>query len=100
MPARKPLEKHILDNTYRADRHGPLTPDDAPQQTPPVKPADLTGEAGKRWDQLTALLLGVVRDRDAPLLAEACRFWAELKRVQTQLKKTTPGAKGYNQLLI
>jgi phage terminase small subunit len=96
---RKSIEQHLADGTYRADRHGPLPTADDPTP-PPVKPSDLGGEAGEFWDQVTGLLRGVVRDRDAPLLAELCWQWAELRRIKAVIAKTKPGAKGYNQLLV
>lgn len=100
---RKPVEQHIIDGTYRKDRHGPAPqpdPDGGDDLGPPVKPRSLTGEAGKIWDQLARQLTGVLRARDTLLLVEMCRWWAELKRVQGALKKSRPGEKGYNQLLI
>ncbi len=104
---RKSLEQHIKDGTYRRDRHGPRPEEIA--RTPvservvpanPERPEDLTGVAGEVWDKLIGLLGEAVHDRDRPLLAELCRWWAELKRVQTALAESAPGEKGYNQLLI
>ena len=96
---RKPLEAHLRDGTYRHDRHGPI-PDDVQTFTPPRKPADLVGDAGEFWDTITALLAGVVRDRDAPLLAELCWHWSELRRVKKVLATKQPGEAGYNTLLV
>jgi phage terminase small subunit len=98
---RRPVEDRLLDGTYKPSRHGPIPePEDLGSIRPPVKPTDLTGPAAKIWEQLLSLLGGVARDRDGPLLADLCRWWAELKRVQKVLKTTEPGEKGYNQLLI
>jgi phage terminase small subunit len=77
-----------------------LPNDDGGAHVPPAKPADLKGGAGKIWVVLMKLLSRVVRESDAPMLAELCRWWHELKRTQGKLAKTEPGAKGYNQLLI
>src|SRR5262249_21180976 len=70
---RKPIEKHLLDGTFRADRHGPV-PDDAGSGPAPVKPADLDDLAGAFWDRVVLLLAGIVRDRDGEQLAELCRW--------------------------
>lgn len=96
---RRPVESRLLDGTYQPSRHGPL-PDPVEGAGPPVKPADLDGDAGRLWDSLTVLLAGVVRDRDATMLAELCWQWAELQRIKEVIAKKTPGAKGYNQLLV
>ncbi len=94
---RKPVVKHVLDGTYRADRHGPLPVD--PDAVPaPVKPADLTGAAGDLWDRIVRLLPGVVRDRDAEQLAEMCRWWARAQRVGAALDKAQPGSLRFGRL--
>lgn len=121
---RKSIADHLKDGTYRRDRHGPLPGESADAATvatptrepsslanpptddaiathaPPRKPADLVGDAAAMWDRLVVMLAGVVRERDAATLAEMCRWHAELRRVQAVLGKMTPGAKGYNQLLV
>ncbi len=95
---RKPIESHVRDGTYRADRHGPLT-DDLDTAAPPVKPADLTGDAAEVWDRLVGLLAGIVRESDGPYIAEACQWWAELRRIRAALAKMTPGKHGYGSLI-
>src|SRR5690348_7657214 len=95
----KPVELKILNGTYKPSRDGP-PPDDDGEVRPPVKPTDLKGGAGKIWDALTKLLAPVVRESDAPMLAELCRWWHELKRTQRELARTKPGASGYNQKLV
>lgn len=113
MPAhRKSLEDHVRDGTYRADRHGPL-PEGFKASVaaakpivhslpcgPLVKPADLKGEAEKVWNALLPLLGSIATERDAPLLADLCTWWAELGRVRVRLKKVMPGEVEYNRLLI
>lgn len=96
---RRPVESRLLDGTYEPGRHGPL-PDPAESVTPPTRPDDLTGTARKYWDELLGLLPGVVRERDGPMLAEMCRFRYELTRIRGELRRTKPGGKGYNQLLV
>ena len=97
---RKPIERHVLDGTYRADRHGAILADLGDAFAPPVKPPDLTGDASKLWDTLIVMLAGVVRDRDGLMLSELCEWWSELRRVKTALVASAPDAKGYNQLLV
>lgn len=98
---RKPVEEHVKNGTYRADRHGPLS-DAIPGEViaPPKKPADMNGDASAVWDRVVPLLAGAVRDRDAPLLAELCQWWAELERVTVVRDAMVPGEKGYNSILI
>ncbi len=95
---RKPIEKHVLDGTYRADRHG-VKPDDSASVQSPVKPADLNGPAGQCWDRVVAVLAGIVRDRDAEQLAELCRWWARIQRVGEVLDKAKPGTLEYGRLM-
>lgn len=97
---RRPVESRLLDGTYQRSRHGPLPDSEDTSLTPPSRPADLTGTARKYWDELLSLLSNVARERDGPMLADLCRWRAELTRVRSVLKRTRPGGKGYNQLLI
>lgn len=96
---RVPVEKRIRDGTYKPSRHGP-PPDTSADVAPPVKPADLEGDASALWDSLVELLAGVVRDRDAAMLAELCWQWAELRRIKAVIAAKTPGEAGYNALLV
>ena len=95
---RKPVEKHVLDGTYRPDRHG-VKPDDSGSVAPPIKPGDLKGPAGECWDRVVSVLAGVVRDRDAEQLAELCRWWARVQRVGAALDKEKPGSLEYGRLM-
>jgi phage terminase small subunit len=96
---RKPVEARILDGTYKPSRHGP-PPDAGDEVAPPAKPADLDGDAAVLWDTIVPMLATVARERDAPMLAELCWQWAELRRIKAVIAKKKPGAKGYNQLLV
>lgn len=96
---RKPIEQHVLDGTYRADRHGPLAADDQPAAAPPMPPAKLTESEQSAWVDLTDLLGGVVKPRDVPTLTELCRWVCRADTLAAALANLTPGAKGFAQLL-
>jgi phage terminase small subunit len=68
--------------------------------SPPRKPESLPAAQSELWDELSSLLAGVVTDRDASMLMEACWWWAELRRVQAVLRGMVPGEKGYKDTLI
>lgn len=95
---RKPIELHVIDGTFRADRHGPA-PVDVGEVRPPTKPSDLGGAAGGFWDRLLAVLAGVVRERDGEQLAELCRWWARIQKVGAALDKSQPGSLRYGRLM-
>lgn len=105
---KKSLQEHVRDGTYRPDRHGPLPAknggENAAKMPPAVKnPEPLPPAAGGQaelWAELNRLLSGVVTERDVPILTELCWWWAELRRVQAQLRGMTPGEKGYKDTLI
>ncbi len=96
---RKSIEQHVLDGTYRKDRHGPLTPENAPAAAPPPTPANLTEAERVVWRELVGLLAGVVKPRDTPTLVELCRWMARADLIAVALAATKPGAKGFAQLL-
>lgn len=99
---RKSIDEHMLKGNYRPSRHGlrPPLPDDPGGNVPPSKPADLDHAAGQLWDKFVRLLAGVLRERDGDVLAELCRWLAELRRIRVVLLETVPGEQGYNQLLV
>lgn len=98
---RKPLEQHVLEGTYRADRHGPL-PSGAgglPSGAVPAKPRGLSGEAGRAWDELTRLLGGVLKASDGLMLSEAAKWMGWAREVEKLLKKLTPADDAFPRLL-
>lgn len=95
---RKPIELHVAEGTFRADRHG-IKPDESEESKPPVKPADLDGDAAEFWDRIVGVLVGIVRDRDGEQLAELCRWWSRIQRVGVQLDKAQPGSLRYGRLM-
>lgn len=96
---RKSIEQHVLDGTYRAYRHGPLTADNSPSLTPLTKPANLTPAEGVAWDELVVLLAGVVKPRDSFMLVELCRWVVRANAIAEALASMKVGAKGHAQML-
>lgn len=96
---RKSVEQHVLDGTYRADRHGPLTPDNTPAIAPPPMPPKLTETERVVWRQLVGVLTGVVKPRDVTTLVELCRWVVRADTIAAVLAVAQPGQKGYTQLL-
>ena len=99
---RKSIDQHLRDGTYRADRHGPIATDQLESQAPPppAMPGEVVGLAAEFWRRIVGLLGNLIRDRDAPLLAELCWHWAELQRIKTEIALVTPGTGNYRDLLI
>jgi hypothetical protein len=99
---RKPVENHLRDGTYRADRHGPI-PDEEPAGPPPAKPKDLTGVAEKFWNLVVALVGPTLRAADAPQLVQMCRWWARWKECEQAIDELAegvePGSMQYTRLL-
>jgi hypothetical protein len=80
---RRSAKEHQLRGTYRADRHGPLPPDEAeteplPPPNPYPPPADLTGAARRHWRYFAPLLQSarVQTPSDSQTLADYCRACA------------------------
>jgi phage terminase small subunit len=96
---RKPVESHIDSGTYRPSRHGPR-PDPDEVTPPPAKPDGLDPLADAMWDRLARQLVGVVRDRDAAVLEQMCRWWSRWQEVEEVLSTRKPGTNGYTQLLV
>jgi phage terminase small subunit len=83
---RKPKEAHVLNGTFRPDRHG----DNPPARGVPVMPADLPAEAKTWWQTYVPDLveLGVAGSIDAPALQMLARWWAEYCEAIEQVGKT------------
>ncbi len=107
---RKPIERHLLDGTYRADRHGPIPPHLAnsrgvivggtgPIETPagfamgdqPAKPASLSAAASAFWDHVVRTRAGVLRASDASTLAILAEWHANWLRTLADLDTATGG---------
>lgn len=99
---RKSAEEHKANGTYRPNRHGPLPPPAAPPEPvepPPAKPAGLSDDVSRKWDEVTKALAHLIRPRDAGLLLELSRWLARSDTLAGALDKRKPGAKGFGQLL-
>lgn len=95
---RKPIEQHVIEGTYREDRHGPLTTADMPEP-PPERPAKLTEAEAAVWNEVVAgVLVGVVKKRDVPTLVELCRWVVRADRIAGKLDTMRPGVKGFTSL--
>ena len=96
---RKSIEEHQLAGTYRADRHGPLTPDDEPAAAPPPMPPGLPDDAAAKWAELVAVLAGRLKRPDVPMLENLARWMAEADKLSAVRAEMKPGDKGYAQNL-
>ncbi len=95
---RKSIEEHILNGTYRKDRHGPIEPADLPAPFP-SKPKSLPVSAGAVWDRLAAVLNGVAKARDVPTLEDLCRWIDRAERINVVLSAMDPAETGYVKAL-
>lgn len=102
----KPLELHLLQGTFRADRHGTGQPRPATQIPSPAK--SLKGEALAEWDRITALLAesNCVTEFDRGALTAYCIEWAryieannKIRFGGTLLSESTKGTKMPHPLL-
>lgn len=89
----------IADGTYQASRHGP-PPDDGGEVERLERPKSLEGRAAEVWDEYTALLSGVVRRRDIPVLVELCRWVARSDRIAEALDAMGVDTPAYRALSV
>lgn len=82
----KPIAQHILQGTYRPDRHA-LS---AEATGEPSKPEGLTGEAGALWDDIVPQLVasGIAKAVDGPALLALCRWWQVWREIDAKLQAT------------
>jgi P27 family predicted phage terminase small subunit len=91
---RKPAKLHLLDGSYREDRHGA-----EPEATGiPVKPTALKGAASKLWDELVPRFItsGIVTAWDTSTLFAMCQWWGRYlvagKRLDALFASKKPAA--------
>lgn len=89
----KPLEQHLNDGTYRADRHGDESEHFRPSGSL-ERPDGLCGVAGELWDKLSADLVVVGRRIDSVALASACEWYAVYRDAIDRVRKNGTAAKG------
>lgn len=86
----KPLDDHIAEGTYRADRHGPETPAirKASGKRPPM-PAGLNSREKTAWKRLLDGLEfeGLLDHADAPLYEVFAVQWARVKEARAAVHK-------------
>ena len=77
---RKPTALHVVDGTYREDRHG----SDVVVGGSPSRPGWLVGEAALMWDRISGQLAsaGVATSLDSASLAGLCQAWANWRNEQ------------------
>lgn len=95
----RPVADRLLDGTYQASRHGP-PPAEGGEGESLVRPSTLSGRAADVWDEYAALLSGVVRRRDVPVLAELCRWVERSERIAAALDTLKPTDGPFPKLLV
>lgn len=117
--ARKPIKQHLLDGTYRADRHGPVPPSlrhllkpkmtnaggptkasQAPMFPAHVlaemkpgelkKPDSLSPEAGVVWDHVIATRGECLEPADTFSLVMLCEWWAIFEKARAEARSADP----------
>src|SRR6478735_6299937 len=69
---RKPVAQHLLDGTFRHDRHGnSWLPDGSP-----VMPDWLSPDAQELWNSIVPQLNGIATALDEAQLAALCDWWS------------------------
>ncbi len=79
MPAvKKPTALHVIEGTYRADRHEHDEP--KPRPLMPACPVGLKGEAAKCWKRLAPICyrMGTLTEADGEAFTALCISWADM----------------------
>jgi hypothetical protein len=87
---RKPkmTAKHVLEGTFRAERHAGRVDSVAPASPANLPKPDVIGEAGKWLWELTIRNLpgGVLRDQDAAKLELMCVSWEQYRKLLERMQ--------------
>lgn len=99
---RKTIEQHLLDGTYRRDRHGPIprklknvhkTPmENRPKSIEPISTSQVPFEAAALWDLVTSTR--ILEESDKPMLAMMCQYWVQMGRCLSDLEKCDHTSRG------
>jgi P27 family predicted phage terminase small subunit len=94
---RKPKKLHILDGSFRKDRHSA----DVEADGIPIKPATLRGDAGDFWDAVVPGLVksGIAKACDAAALTLLCQWWQRYLRFSRALDRVSPIYKNSQRLV-
>lgn len=86
---RKASHLHVLDGTYRRDRHADAETPDPPQATP-TAPKKLAGEAKAEWDRMVARMVTAktVTTVDDAALYQYVQLFAETERIKSDHAET------------
>jgi P27 family predicted phage terminase small subunit len=85
---RLPTHLHVVDGTFRKDRHGVRADaDDVPAKEPPKAPAWLSREGRRLYRELGKLIIsrGIMTDIDGHALALAADAYAQYQRASEEL---------------
>lgn len=85
---RKPTPKHILDGTFRNDRHSDAEP--KPEPGIPTCPKHLSKLARQMWKELVAVLgeTGVLTLADANALGLYCEAYSDWRQAKEMIEAT------------
>ena len=80
--------KHVLEGTFRAERHAGRVDSVAPASPANLPKPDVIGEAGKWLWELTIRNLpgGVLRDQDAAKLELMCVSWEQYRKLLERMQ--------------
>ncbi|MGL4513819.1 MAG: P27 family phage terminase small subunit [Lacipirellulaceae bacterium] len=86
----KPTSLHLVEGTFRGDRHGERLAEPRPDGLPEV-PAWLEGEALGHWQEVVPTLVAtrVAKALDSHALAMMCTWWAEWRRLRDAPPETS-----------
>ncbi len=74
----RPVDLHVVDGTYRKDRHGAA--ENAPQPTgTPIRPKFVKGRAAKIWDEYVERAFWLT-EAESHILAAWCLMTVELEK--------------------
>lgn len=98
----KTIAEHRANGTYRPSRHGaePVGEAETELVEKVERPAKLSPEAVVIWEELVAILRGVIRQRDVPALTELARWIVRSDRIAEKLDALDPTDTAFKAMLI